>query len=86
MLSLIIGILELDILSCSRLLEISEAKRAFCTAAITNKPWKPLNKLVSPANGPMLNLNIERTHGVEHGISFQRYQDQEMELNCIVVC
>ena len=80
-----VGLLELEILSCSRLLEVPEAKRAFCTAAITNKPWKPLNRLVSPANGPMHNLNVERAHGVEHGISFQRYQDPEMELNCILV-
>ena len=75
----------MDILGCSRLLEIPEAKRAFCTAAITDKQWKPLNRLVRPANGPMLNLTIEKAHGMEHGISFQRYQDQEMELNCIVV-
>eukprot|EP00800_Vazella_pourtalesii_P018134 TRINITY_DN5738_c0_g1_i3.p1 TRINITY_DN5738_c0_g1~~TRINITY_DN5738_c0_g1_i3.p1 ORF type:complete len:609 (+),score=139.72 TRINITY_DN5738_c0_g1_i3:239-2065(+) len=79
------GVLEVDILGCSRLLEIPEAKRAFCTAAITDKQWKPLNRLVRPANGPMLNLTIEKAHGMEHGISFQRYQDQEMELNCIVV-
>ncbi|KAI6660330.1 PDZ domain-containing protein 8-like [Oopsacas minuta] len=79
------GILEVDIMECSRLLEIPEAKRAFCTAAITDKPWKPLNRLVSPANGPMLNLTVEKNSSNEHGISFQRYQDQEMELNCIVV-